>query len=166
MKNIFRIIGVSLASMAGVLLVGGVAWAQATQTPVWGQVVSSRVTDPGEHWVDDDGGHWRNIRRTVRFTGEITGRMFLVNNANQVLPDGETQTHGVFSFVGEVPGGLVTARGTQKSKCTQIVGGVFCETRRVWRLSDRGLIKTTSSVVIGNLPFDYEGTIYDNPGGN
>ena len=83
MRNTIRIIGASLASMAGILLVSGTGWAQAIQTPVWGQVVSSRVTDPGEHWVDDEGGHWRNIRRTLRFTGEIAGQMFLVNNANQ-----------------------------------------------------------------------------------
>ena len=76
MKNIIRIIGVGLASVAGILLVSGVAWAQATKEPVSGQVVRWRVIgpDPGKIWIDDDGvQHRRNSWVRVRYEGDIEG---------------------------------------------------------------------------------------------
>ncbi len=40
MRNKFRIIGVSLAAMAGLLLVSGVAWANPNKEPVSGELES------------------------------------------------------------------------------------------------------------------------------
>ena len=61
MRNKFRIIGVSLAAMAGLLLVSGVAWANPNKEPVSGWEVVHRVTEDGKFWIDDDGvRHTRN----------------------------------------------------------------------------------------------------------
>ena len=167
MKNIIRIIGASLAAMAGILLVSGVAWAQATQEPVWGQVVSTELTDSGEQWEDDDGFHLRNRKRTHQFTGHIAGELFSVMSLNEDPDTFDVRMHGFFSFVGEVPGGLVTATGTEKGKCDRLPDmRLLCEHRRVWHLSDGGVIKTTESTELGTFPFDYVGIIYDNPGRN
>ena len=101
MRNIVRIIGVSLAAMAGILLVSGGAWAQANKTPVSGNVLRSWVTDPGEVWLDEEGIYQeRNVKRRGRLVGDIDGRIFAVLNAKVDPNTGEQVVHGFFSFVG------------------------------------------------------------------
>ena len=83
MRNKIRIIGVSLASMAGILLVSGVAWAQANKTTLSGEVDNFVIMDPGEIWEDEEGVlHIRNERRRERYTGDITGRQFKIESSN------------------------------------------------------------------------------------
>jgi len=54
-------IGASLATMDGILLVSSVAWAQAIETPLSGTAPTFVVMDPGDLWLDDDGvRHFRN----------------------------------------------------------------------------------------------------------
>ena len=102
MSNKIRIIGVSLASMAGILLVSGVASAQAIKTPLSGTGEAFNVTQPPEkNWVDDDGvRHVRNRRAFLRMAGDITGRMFRIESFNIDIITREADFQGSFSFVG------------------------------------------------------------------
>jgi hypothetical protein len=159
--------GTSLALLAGLLLVSGVAWAQASKTPVSGEVLFNRVTDPGEVWVDEEGVEQdRNVKRTMRLSGDIDGRSFIVLDASVDPTTGEQQIRGFFSFVGEVLGDLVTATGRIRTKCSPIEGRLICESSMVWHLSDGGLMKTSRIFEAGTFPQEYVGVIHDNPGGN
>jgi hypothetical protein len=80
MRNIVRVIGVSLAAMAGSLMVAGVAWAQAVETPITVQIYDCEpIEDPERReWVDEDGivhvrdnMQWCRVRRGM--VGTITG---------------------------------------------------------------------------------------------
>jgi hypothetical protein len=89
MRNIVRIIGVSLAAMAGSLMVAGVAWAQAEETPIRVHIYDCVVTDEPEtrRWEDEDGIlHVRDqlVSCSVRrgMVGTITGwRSFDLDSA-------------------------------------------------------------------------------------
>ena len=164
MRNKFRIIGVSLAAMAGLLLVSGVAWANPNKEPVSGEVVRFRVTEPGEFWIDDDGvRHWRNqwIRKLYR--DDIDGVFFGVFGANWDPSIGDGDLHGAFYFNGYVGEDWVSATGRFSGvgsgpPTTWVVDFV-------WHLDDGRLIKMTE-VQPGNLdpPWDYVGEILDPPG--
>ena len=54
MRNKFRIIGVSLAAMAGLLLVSGVAWANPNKEPLSGCLVYSTGGD-SRQFVEREG---------------------------------------------------------------------------------------------------------------
>jgi hypothetical protein len=174
MRNIFRIIGVSLVSMAGILLVSGVAWAQATKTPVSGTSDFLRSRG-GEEWTDEEGVlHQRNTADRVRYhedteEGGIDGIQLAIGNLNIGDIDfdqktGEGDQYGSFTFVGYVLGDLVTARGRYSGVC----GGQpsMCEIDGVWHLSDGGLLKTTEvGPLFGpNADWVYVGMILDPPG--
>jgi hypothetical protein len=174
MRNIVRILGVSLASMAGILLVSGVAWAQATKTPVSGTAhfLSSRG---GERWTDEEGvWHERNSTDRSRYSedtegGGIDGIHLAIGNFNLGDIDfgqktGEGDQYGSFTFVGYVLGDLLTARGRYSGVC----GGQpsMCEIEAVWHLSDGGLLKTTEvGPLFGpNADWVYVGMVLDPPG--
>ena len=111
MRNTFRIIGVSLAAMAGLLLVSAVARANPNKEPVSGQVVFWRVTELGEFWIDDDGvRHRRNAWVSARYVGDtlwdIDGRLLALDNSNYDPSTGDGDRHGSFTFIGYVGGGL------------------------------------------------------------
>jgi hypothetical protein len=174
MRNIFRIIGVSLASMAGLLLVSGVAWAQATKTPVSGtaEFLSSRG---GERWWDEEGVlHERNSTDRSRYSedtegGGIDGIQLAIASMNLGDIDfdqktGEGDQYGSFTFVGYVLGDLVTARGRYSGVC----GGQpsMCEIEFVWHLDDGRLMKTTEVGPLFGPAADwvYVGMVLDRPG--
>jgi hypothetical protein len=165
MRNIFRIIGVSLASMAGIALVSGTAWAQATETPVSGEVDSFVVTDPGELWVDDDGvRHRRNRRTRERYHGDISGQQFKITRLNINRETGELDAHGSFTFVGFVGEDRVKAKGRFTVLCT---GGdpSFCEETEIWHLEDGRKISLLETYILFNAdPGPYEGILLDPPG--
>ncbi len=75
MNNIVRMLGVSLASMVGILLISGVAWAQATETPIAGRWISCQnLEEPEKLWVDEDGiEHGRNSLYSCRHFGSLKG---------------------------------------------------------------------------------------------
>jgi hypothetical protein len=174
MRNIVRIIGVSLVLMAGGLLVSSVTWAQATKTPVSGtvQFLSSRG---GESWTDEEGVfHERNTNDRSRYSedtegGGIDGIQLAIGSLNLGDIDfnqktGEGDQHGSFTFVGYVLGELVEARGRYSGVC----GGQpsVCELEFVWHLNDGRLMKTTE---VGPLfgpaaDWDYVGMLLDSPG--
>ncbi len=163
MRNKFRIIGVSLAAMAGLLLVSGVAWANPNKEPVSGELVSWRYTIPGEIWFDDDGvRHVRNQWVRVRYVGDIDGRSFAILSSNTDPSTGDGDIHGAFMFTGFVGEDLVSATG----RLAGVASGLptFWEVDFVWHLDDGRLIKTTEVAPPGGTPWDYVGEILGPPG--
>ena len=165
MRNIFRIIGVSLAPMAGILLLSGTASAQATETPVSGEVGNFVVIEPGELWVDEDGvRHRRNRRTREQYFGDIRGRQFKISRLNINRETGELDSHGSFTFVGFVGEDRVKAKGRFMVLCT---GGdpSFCEEAEIWHLEDGRKINLTETYILFSAdPGPYEGTLLDPPG--
>jgi hypothetical protein len=161
MRNKFRIIGVSLAAMAGLLLVSGVVWANPNKEPVSGELVSWRVTDPGEIWIDDDGvEHVRNRWVRARYEGDIEGRTVAILSQNTDPSTGDGDVHGSFMFTGYVGEDWVSATG----RLAGVRSGVW-EVDFVWHLEDGRLMKTTEVTRgTGGPPWDYVGEILDPPG--
>jgi hypothetical protein len=169
MTDKIRIIGVGLAAMAGILLVSGVAWAQASQEPVSGEVGNFVVIEPGELWVDEDGvRHRRNRRTSEEYFGDIRGQQFKITRLNINLETGELDAHGSFTFegfVGFVGEDRVKAKGRFTVLCT---GGdpSFCEEAEIWHLEDGRKINLLETYILFSAdPSVYEGTILDPPGG-
>ena len=169
MRNIVRIIGMSLASIAGILLVSGVAWAQANKTPLSGGVVNPVFTDPGNIWEDEEGVlHVRNERQRERYTGDIRGRQFKIQNWNiEIDPvtgrELELDYHGSFTFVGFVGEDRVTATGRFMGQCSDCWEPNNCEEIEIWHLDDGRKINLTEvwSCSGGSV---YEGILLDPPG--
>lgn len=162
MRNIVRIIGVSTALLAGTLLIGGVAWAQATKTPVSGTVESFVVTVPGETRLDDEGvEHVRNERARLRFAGDIVGQMFRIASYNVDTLTREADFHGSFRFRGYVLGGqAVTATGRFATLCSGEPS--VCEENSIWQLRDGRKIRLTEVFLLDAAgPDEYEGTVHD-----
>jgi hypothetical protein len=170
MRNKLRIIGVSLASMAGIVLVSGVAWAQATETPVWGRVDNFVVIDPGKIWEDEEGVlHIRNERQRERYRGQIRGQQFKIQSFNiEIDPvtgrDLALDYHGSFTFVGFVGGDLVKAKGRFMGQCSDCWEPNNCEEIEIWHLDDGRKIRLTE---VWDCPSNisvYQGILLDPPG--
>jgi len=166
MKNKIRIIGVSLVLLAGLLLVSGVAWAQANKTTLSGIATVYRVTDPGKIWLDEDGvRHWRNQRARQRLTVDLDGLMYRIDNLNINTVTREADFHGSFTFVGFLLGeeDRIRATGRYSGLCSGEPS--MCEEHQIWSLEDGRRIKLTDT-----FPLDvagdetYEGTLLDPPG--
>ena len=170
MRNTIRIIGVSLASMAGMLLVSGVAWAQASQEPVSGGVNNFVILDPGEIWEDEEGVlHYRNERFRERYTGDIRGQQFKIQSFNveidPVTGELEVDYHGSFAFVGFVGPDLVTATGRVRGVCSGDIGEPNnCEEVEIWHLDDGRKINLTEVWSCPDVSDQYEGVLLDPPG--
>jgi len=164
METKSRIIGVSLASMAGLLLVSGVAWAQASKTPLAGTVPFFVVIDAGDIWLDDDGvRHFRDRRTRVRFEGDITGPMFRIASLNVNTLTREADGHGSFTFTGVVLGELFSATGRFAFSCSGQPS--ICEEDTVWHLEDGRKINLIERYPLDTSEYDYyEGTLLDPPG--
>jgi hypothetical protein len=174
MKNIFRIIGVSLASMAGILLVSGVAWAQALKTPIEGRWENCRyLGEPEREWVDSDGiSHVRGQSGECSHVGDIRGRIpargerFVANWDDDIA--GETWfEHGTTSFTGRILGEWAPATGHYTLDCTGPFQMQTCILELVWHLEDGRLLKTTTNWVEGDgdPTHPYTGILLDPPGG-
>ena len=166
MRDIVRIIGVGLASMAGLLLVSGVAWAQASKEMVSGRVINFRVIDNGKMWLDDDEvRHFRNRKTRYMMIDDIEGVMlrFAALNINRLTR--ELDGHGSFTFVGMVGENpdLVGATGRFATLCTGTPS--LCEEHQIWHLDDGRKINLTERFPLDSNDFDvYEGTVLDPPG--
>ena len=165
MRNTVWLIGMSIAFTAGVLLVSDTGWAQATETPVSGEVVNFVVTEPGELWVDEDGvRHRRNRRSRERYTGDIRGQQFKIVRLNINRETGELDSHGSFTFAGFVGADRVKAKGRFMVLCT---GGdpSFCEETEIWHLEDgRKISLVETYTLFTGIPSVYEGILLDPPG--
>jgi hypothetical protein len=159
-----------LASMAGILLVSGVASAQANKMPVSGEVDNFVIMDPGEIWEDEEGVlHIRNERRRERYTGDIRGQQFKIESANiyidPVTGELEVDYHASFAFVGYVGPDLVTATGRVMGQCSGKIGEPNnCEEIEIWHLDDGRKINLTEVYSWSGGPSVYEGILLDPPG--
>jgi hypothetical protein len=150
--------------MAGILLVSGVAWAQASHEPVSGEVDNFVVLNPGELWVDEDGvRHRRNRRTKEHYLGDIKGRQFKITRLNINPETREYDSHGSFSFVGSVRGDPVKAKGRFMVLCTGDPS--FCEETEIWHLEDGRKINLLETFFLDIPGADvYEGVLLDPPG--
>ncbi len=83
MRNIVRIIGVGLAAMTGILLVSGVAWAQAEETPIAG-----RWSSCGELEEPESSGWTRTGSNTGAMRCIAAGTLDLSRASKRVGPAG------------------------------------------------------------------------------
>jgi hypothetical protein len=173
MKQTIRIIGVSLASMAGILLVSAVASAQALKTPIEGTSVCRLIGEPEKEWVDEDGiSHVRGQRGTCNYFGDLRG-IFprggerFVANWDWDFAEETFFEHGINSFSGRIFGELVEATGHYTLECIGPFQMQTCFLEIVWHVDDGRLVKFTQNWVEGDgdPTFPYTGVILDPPGG-
>jgi hypothetical protein len=174
MRNKIRIIGVSLASMAALLLVSGVAWAQALKTEIEGFSENFIwLGEPEREWVDEDGIlHVRGQRGTADWFGDVSGRASIGRGESWVADfdrdfAGETYfSHGTSSFYGKILGGeLVSATGHYTLDCTGPLSMQTCIAEHIWHVEDGRLLKATHNWVQGDpSPMTYTGFLLDPPG--
>ena len=174
MRNKIRIIGVSLASMAALLLVSGVAWAQALKTEIEGFTENCfYLGEPERYWVDEDGiRHVRGQRWECDWVGDVHGRLPRRGASGVANWDydiaGETRfEHGTTSFYGKIllPG-LVSATGNYTYECTGPSGMQTCNLECVWHVEDGRLLMATQNWVQGDgdPTMPYTGFLLDPPG--
>jgi hypothetical protein len=162
MRNKFRIIGVSLAAMAGLLLVSGVAWANPNKEPVAGWEVVHRVIEDGKFWIDDDGiRHTRDQWVRSRWAGDIQGMSIGVLRSNYDPSTGDGDLTASLAFTGFVREEWVSATG--RAAGVRSGSTSTWEVDWVWHLDDGRLIKMTE-VASGAPPWAYVGEILDPPG--
>jgi hypothetical protein len=167
MKNIVRIIGVGLAAMAGILLVSGVAWAQATETPITVIIFGGQqLEEPVREWVDEDGiEHARDQYYTINRRRDMIG--FEVGFSSW---DGNPATdhyfeRGYYSWTGSILGGeQTTGVGRYTWECNRIEGVQFCTTDDVMQVEGGGLVKLSATWEGGPLN-RFSGTFLETPGG-
>jgi hypothetical protein len=166
MRKTVRIIGVSLVLLAGLLLVSGVAWAQANKTTLSGIATVYRVTDPGKIWLDEDGvRHWRNQRARQRLTVDLDGLMYRIDNLNINTVTREADFHGSFTFTGFLLGEEDHIRATGRFSALCSGEPSMCEEHQIWSLEDGRRIKLTETFPLDVAGDDlYEGTLLDPPG--
>jgi hypothetical protein len=165
MKNIVRILGASLASMAGILLVSGVAWAQATETPIHGQWLScGSLAEPERLWVDEDGiEHGRDSRYSCRHRGSLRG--FETGWASWERDPGVwVSERGYYSYTGSVLGEPAWGVARYTLECSRIEGVMTCIEDHVLHLDGGGLVKFSGTWNPGGDRW-YTGTLLDTPGG-
>ena len=166
MKNIVRIIGVGLASTAGILLVSGVAWAQAEETPItWRNTGYQLLEEAERFWVDEDGIEHgrnemgRNPRRGGMFGVEVGFASWDWNRGVDYFE------RGYFAYTGKVLGGEVTTGvGHYTLECHMIEGVWTCTSDDLVHLDDGRLVKTSADWEAGES-ISYSGIVLDPPGG-
>ncbi len=170
MRNKIRIIGVSLASIAGMLLVPGITSAQALKTPIEGRWENCRfLGEPEREWVDEDGiHHVRGQSGRCDHVGDVQGRFsrgerFVANWDDDIA--GETWfEHGTTSFRGNILGESVSAAGHYTLDCTGPFQMQTCILELVWHLEDGRLLKFSVTHVGSDFPTPYTGILLDPPG--
>jgi hypothetical protein len=127
MRNIVRKIGAGLASMAGVLMVSGVAWAQAEETPIQGEWRSCQsLEEPEREWVDEDGiEHRRDALYSCMHRGSLRG--LEKGWANQERDPGVwVSERGYYAYTGFVLGETNPGVGRYTLECSRIEGVMTC----------------------------------------
>ena len=167
MRNIVRIIGVSLASMAGILLVSGVAWAQATETPIEVRVGNCRLFgDPDREWVDDEGiRHIRDQMFRCKRTRDMVGTDTGWASGDLDGAGGYTFERGYYAFTGSILGGELTSGvGRYTEECNRTDGVWSCTSNDVLHLDGGGMVKFDLAWE-GDDPTFFTGTFLETPGG-
>jgi len=163
MKNIIRIIGASLASMAGLLLVSGVAWAQAEEKPIrWWNTGYVLLEEAERFWVDEDGvEHGRNEMYRNPRRGGLSGVEVGFTNWNQDRGVSYFEW-GYFAYTGKVLGGeQTTGIGRYTVECH---AGEGCTSEDLVHLDGGGLVKTSAAWKAGEDVI-YRGVYLNPPGG-
>jgi hypothetical protein len=159
--------------MAGILLVSGVASAQALKTPVEGTSECRNVGRPDRAWVDEDGiSHVRGQRGRCEYFGDLQG-LFpsggerYVENSDWDFAEETYFAHGTNSFSGLILGEVAEATGHFTLECIGPFQMQTCFLEIVWHLEDGRLLKFTQNWVEGDgdPTFPYTGILLDPPGG-
>jgi len=164
MKNKILTIAVSLASMAGVLLVSGVVRAQAEETPIEVQFVNCRTLgSPDRDWVDEDG--IRHIRDQMFKCGRI-GDMVGTDTgwASGDFGLGHRFERGYYAFTGRILGQMTSGVGRYTEDCDRTDGVWSCTGNDVLHLDGGGLVKFEMTWE-GDDPTVYSGVYLDPPAG-
>jgi hypothetical protein len=129
---------VTVCSAAAALLLNGMAWAQATKTPISFQVVSAVTTDPGESRVTGSVQHILGQELVVQLSGDITTSSTVVLDTHVNLKTGRGTVRGCFvsaQFEGCFSGQIDLATGIQSGhvlaqgvRGTEFEGQVFVGT--------------------------------------
>jgi hypothetical protein len=166
MKNIVRIIGVSLASMAGILLVSGVAWAQAEEKAIAYLIGNCWILEePEREWVDEDGiRHTRDVRYSCDRRRRIAGKEIGWWSEDIDSTGGHRFIRGYYSFTGTVLGESATGVGRVTEECDRIEGVWICTGHDVMHLQGGGLVKASAAWQGAENPL-WSGTLLDPPGG-
>ena len=169
MSNTIRSIGVSLVSLVGLLMIGGVAWAQATETPITVRFVNSsceQLEEPERDWVDEDGvRHYRNELGSCNLRWDLVGSEVDWDNANVDQVNGYIEQWGYGIFTGRVLGGEETRGLVRYTLEGNRIDGVWHFTSdEIIHLEGGSLIKMSAEWQDGERIF-YEGVLLDPPGG-
>jgi len=168
MRNEIWTAAVSLAAMSGILLVGGVTWAQAEETPIEVQFYGCRIQgSPEREWVDDEGiRHIRDQMFRCRRTRDMVGRDVGWASGDQDLAGGYTFERGYYAFTGTVLGGELTGGvGRYTEECNKIEGVWNCTSHDVMHLNGGSLVKLSATYDGDDPVLIYSGTLLDPPGG-
>jgi hypothetical protein len=159
-------IGVSLAAMAGILLVSGVAWAQAEEKPISFWLVNcADLAAPEREWVDEDGvRHRRDVRYSCERRGNIRGTEVGWYSADVDLPGDHRFLRAYYSFSGRILGESTSGVGRLTEECNRIEGVWNCTGEDVMHLHGGGLVKVTSAWK-GGEDTPWTGFLLDPPGG-
>jgi hypothetical protein len=166
MRNIVRIIGVGLAAMTGILLVSGVAWAQAEETPIAGRWSScGELEEPEKFWVDEDGiEHRRNALYSCRHSGSLKG-LEKGWASRERDPGVWVSERGYYTFTGTVlDGDSTTGVARYTLECNRIEGVMTCIEDHVIHLDGGSLAKFSGTWKPGGAR-RYTGILLDPPGG-
>jgi hypothetical protein len=167
MKSKIRIIGVSLASMAGLLLVSGVAWAQAGQEEISWWNTGYTMLEPAERfWVDEDGiEHGRDELGRNRRRGGLRGVEEGPVSWDWDRATGDYFERGYFTYTGSVLGGEPTSGvGHYTIECHRIEDVQTCTGHDLVQLDGGGLVQT-SAAWEGGEDVIWTGIVLDPPGG-
>jgi hypothetical protein len=168
MKSKIRIIGVSLASMAGILLVSGVAWAQAEETPITVRIGSCEDLEEPERreWVDEDGiVHVRDNMFRCWTRRDMVGTITGWASWDTDPAAGHHFAHGYLAFAGSVLGGELTgAVGRFTVEANRIEGVWTYNQEDVMHLDGGGLVLLSGTWRSGQRRI-LHGIVLDTPGG-
>jgi hypothetical protein len=166
MTDKIRIIGAGLAAIAGILLVSGVAWAQAEKKPIhWWNTGYQLLEEAERFWVDEDGiEHGRNEMYRNPRRGGLSGVEVGFTNWNWDRGVGYFEW-GYFAYTGKVLGGeQTTGIGRYTVECHRIDGVSTCTSDDLVHLDGGGLVKTSAAWKAGEDVI-YWGVYLDPPGG-
>jgi hypothetical protein len=168
MRNTVRIIGASLASMAGMLLVSGVASAQAEETPItWRNIGYQTLEEAERFWVEEENGieHGRNEMYINPRRGDMVGDEIGWTNWDHDRATGDYFEHGYFAFTGTVRGKPGDGVGRYTVECHRVDGVRTCTGDDLMHLNRGGLAKTSTTYETPTSePIFWSGTLLEPAG--
>jgi hypothetical protein len=159
-------IAVSLTLMIGLLLVSGVAWAQAEKTSINYLLGDCNdLAEPEREWVDEEGiRHIRDVMYRCERRRQISGVEIGWYSGDIDLAGDHRFFRAYYSFTGLVLGEPATGVGRVTEECNRIEGVWNCTGHDVLHLHSGELV-TTSATWKGGGRIIYSGVLLDPPGG-